>query len=73
MPYELILFSINSTEGGHMASTEAQKRASVKWTRNNIKSVSIGLRIGEDDDIIKKLESVPNKQQYLKKLIRDDI
>lgn len=53
-----------------MASSEAQKRASRNWTKKNIKSVSIGLRIDQDADIIEFLETVPSKAQFIKDAIR---
>lgn len=56
-----------------MVTTEAQKRASRNWTKKNIKNVSVGLRIDQDADIIAHLETVPNKQQYFRDLIREDM
>lgn len=56
-----------------MVSTEAQKRASSKWTKDNVKTITFGLRKGQDDDIIEFLDSKKNRQQYLKDLIRSDM
>lgn len=55
------------------ASTEAQKRASRNWTRKNIKQFVIGVRIDTEADLIEHLNAKPNKQQYIKELIRADM
>lgn len=54
-------------------ATEAQKKASKKYSRNNTKRFAIELNLKNDSGIIKKLEEVPNKQGYIKELIRKDI
>lgn len=56
-----------------MATSNAQKRASVKWTKENVKSVTLALRRGEDDDIIEFIESLENRQAYIKRIIREDM
>ncbi|MCR5502088.1 MAG: hypothetical protein K6F53_03695 [Lachnospiraceae bacterium] len=56
--------------------TEAQKRAQKKWdeaNKENRVSVRLNLNKQTDDDIIAKLESVENKQGYIKRLIRRDL
>lgn len=57
-------------------TTEAQKRAQKRWdeaNRENRVSVRLNLNKQTDDDIIAKLESVENKQGYIKRLIRRDL
>ena len=55
-----------------MPSTEAQKRANVKYNRE--KTTLITIRLTQHDaDILAKLDEVPNKQGYIKDLIRADI
>lgn len=54
-------------------TTEAQKKASKKYSRNNTKRFAIELNLKNDFEIIKKLEEVPNKQGYIKELIRKDL
>ena len=54
-------------------TTEAQKRASMAYDVKNTKQVKIKLNYNTDQDIIDKLESVDNKQGYIKQLIRADI
>ena len=52
---------------------EKQYKRAVEYQKENTKSIIMKLHLKNDADIIKKLESVPNKQGYIKSLIRDDI
>lgn len=54
-------------------NTEARIRANAKYDAAN--TVMYGLKANRktDADIIAKMDSVPNKQEYLKQLIRADI
>lgn len=57
-------------------TTEAQKRAQRKYdTGNKDKFRQIQLKLNKDDDadILAKLDSLDNKQGYIKELIRKDI
>lgn len=55
-----------------MAVSAAHKRASVKY--NKEKTRQINFRFTEHDaDILERLDAVPNKQGYIKALIRADI
>lgn len=54
-------------------TTEAQKRARIKYDKLNTTQVKLKLNNNTDDDILQKLENVPNKQGYIKNLIRQDI
>ena len=47
--------------------------ANKKYRKENIKGISLQLNLNTDQDIIKKLDEVPNKQGYIKSLIRADI
>jgi len=60
-------------EGKEMASSEAHKRASAKYDAANTTRVFIKLNDKTDADILQKLDSVENKQGYIKDLIRADI
>lgn len=51
--------------------TEAQRRATNTY-RKKLKSMSLEF-YPNDEDIVKKLESVPAKATYIKELIRKDI
>ena len=53
--------------------TEAKKRAVRKYDLKNTVRFGLKLNIKTDHDIITRLEKVPNKQGYIKNLIRDDI
>ena len=52
---------------------KAHVAASVKYNQKNVKQIKINLNIKTDADIIKALEAVPNKQGYIKDLIRKDM
>lgn len=54
-------------------ATKAQIKASNKFNKHHTKSIILKLNFNTDADIIKKLESVPSKMGYIKKLIREDI
>lgn len=49
--------------------TESQR----KFDKKNCRIFFLRLNKKTDADCIEKLESVPNKQGYIKKLIRDDM
>lgn len=44
-----------------------------KYHREHSRSISIRLMLNTEQDIIEKLDSVPNKAGYIKRLIRQDI
>lgn len=44
-----------------------------KFHKENYKRYSIMFRIGSDDSVIEKLNSVPNKIDYIRQLVLDDI
>ena len=44
-----------------------------RWERANIKRLQVKLHTTIDADILNKLDNVPNKQGYIKQLIRQDI
>lgn len=56
-----------------MAITEAQRRAQDKYDGKNTVQVHLKLNLYTDKDILDRLNSVPNKQGYIKDLIRRDI
>ena len=49
------------------------QKAVDKWKKGNTKSFSLMFMFKSDADIIAKLESVPNKTDYVRQLIRADI
>ena len=54
-------------------TTDAQKKAQAKYDKENTVMTAIKLNKNNDLDIIKKLETVDNKQGYIKELIRRDL
>ena len=55
-----------------MAQSEAQKRATARYQKENTKSVSIRFMPG-DADILAWLDEQPSKAGYVKALIRADM
>ena len=53
--------------------SESQKEPNKKYDKNNTKQIKLKLNLKTDKDILDKLNSVGNKQGYIKKLIRNDI
>lgn len=53
--------------------SEAHNRAVKKYDEANTKQIKLKLNKKTDADILEALESVPNKQGYIKNLIRKDI
>lgn len=47
--------------------------AQAKYKKSNTKQIALQLNLNTDKDILEKLNEVPNKQGYIKQLIRDDI
>lgn len=60
-------------KGAKTMTSEAQKRARIKYDGKMTRQVKMKLNTSTDADILKKLDSVPNKQGYIKELIRKDI
>ena len=56
-----------------MAKSEAEKRAAVKYNKESTRLITMRLVISTDADILAQLDAVPNKQGYIKDLIRADI
>ena len=53
--------------------TEAQKKAKAKYDKANTKQIMLKLNTKTDLDILIQLDSVGNKQGYIKELIRKDL
>lgn len=54
-------------------STQAQKRASIKYDALNTTRLYIRLNNKTDSDILEHLNRIENKQGYIKALIRQDM
>lgn len=56
-----------------MAITEQQKRAQIKYDKTNTRKITFKFNLKTDADILERLDSVDNRQGYIKELIRSDI
>ena len=56
-----------------MTVSKAQLKAQKKYDAENTKAYYIKLNKKSDADVIEKLDTVDNRQGYIKRLIRDDI
>ena len=56
-----------------MPISEATKRAVRKYDEKMTRQFNLKLNIKTDADVIKKLDSIANKQGYIKRLIRMDM
>lgn len=54
-------------------TSDAQKKAIAKYDEKNTRQVKLKLNKITDKDILDKLDSVENRQGYIKSLIREDI
>ncbi len=53
--------------------SDAQKRADAKYKSSRTSRLMVEFNKTTDADILKKLDAVPNKAGYIKKLIRSDL
>lgn len=53
--------------------TEQQKRAQIKYDKANTRKITFKFNLKIDADILERLDSVNNRQGYVKELIRRDI
>lgn len=53
--------------------SDAQKRASIKYDKDHTRQIKFKFNLETDSDVLDKLDSVDNKQGYIKALIRADI
>lgn len=54
-------------------TTEAKKKANARYDKQHTRQIILKLNIKTDNDILKRLDQVGNKQGYIKSLIRKDI
>lgn len=54
-------------------ATEAQIKAQAKYDAENTRQIHLKLNCRTDVDVLEKLDSVANKQGYIKELIRADL
>ena len=53
--------------------SEAQKNATTKYMRNNIRQIKLQINRKTEPDLYAWIESKANKQGYLKELMRNDM
>lgn len=53
-------------------ATEAQRQAKARYDQKTVQYI-FRLRLDKDADVIQRLGSVPNKTEYLRKLVREDM
>lgn len=54
-------------------TTEAKKKANAKYDAANTRQIMLKLNTKTDADILEHLDSMDNKQGYIKGLIRQDM
>ena len=54
-------------------ASEAQKKAAAKYDKANTTQIILKLNKKTDADILERLQSVGNRQGYIKDLIRKDL
>ena len=65
--------AMNNCEKRTTKSSKALVAATSRYLKANCKGFYLQYNLKTDADIIKKLQEVPNKQDYIRKLIRADI
>ena len=65
---------IQCTKGGDTMPAASKKNAyNMKYDKENMRQIKFNLSLKYDQDVIAALDAVPNKQGYIKDLIRADI
>ena len=54
-------------------ATDAQIKAQAKYDAENTRQVHLKLNRNTDKDVLERLDDVPSKQGYIKRLIREDL
>lgn len=54
-------------------TTAAQLRATARYDKKNTRQITFKFNLNTDQDILEKLDSVDNRQGYIKRLIRADL
>ncbi len=60
-------------KGGYVINRSKKVKYDVLYQKSNIKQIKINLNTKTDASLIEHLEKQPNKQGYIKKLIKDDM
>ena len=54
-------------------ASDAKRKANDKYDHGHTRQIKLKLNTGTDADILERLDGEPNKQGYIKGLIREDI
>ena len=57
-------------KGGKMMVSEAQKRASQKYNRQNMKNISFSLHKETDKELIAIYEAIPDKAKWFREMLK---
>lgn len=68
-----IMYTYKDKEVHPMPATEAMVRAAIKYNKTHVQQIKFNFNKIYDADIISHLNKQPNKQGYIKQLIRADI
>lgn len=64
---------MNGYNEGEGMSTESNRRAVAKYDATHSRVITLKFNLKTDADILEKLNSIENRQGYIKRLIREDI
>lgn len=68
-----VLLKAKRVNQGYMGVTPIKETPQDRYLKNKTKQIALRFNIVSDADIIEFLETVPNKQGLIKKLIRDEL
>ena len=54
-------------------TSDAQKKAAAKYDKDHTRLITLKLNTTTDKDVLDRLDEVPNRQGYIKELVRADI
>ena len=57
----------------HNKTSQAQKDAVRRYDKEHTRQIMLKLNLETDADILQRLDEIPNKQGYIKELIREDM
>lgn len=68
--FELLGDKLNFLKETPKYYSEAQKRATLKWKKENIRRIELNFNKETDSDILEVLDAQENKQGFIKEIIR---
>lgn len=70
--YNVLHYTSSSRKREQMPVSDAQKRAKRRYDLTT-KELVLRFRLNKDGDVIQRLSEVPNKTEYIRSLVRQDI